>query len=134
MVGESDAVVQVPEPYYAAGSQEKMRFPRFCGEEDESGYVPVIENCLRQSSLSGEIIDGGEAGSPQDLHDVGVSAQLVAFSLARCQVAADETEAGLMQRHADGDGALERRRKLVEHGEKRRLPFRRCNMVVVKGD
>ena len=47
-----------------------------------------------------------EVRALEDLGDVGVAPQLVAFLLAGGEVAADEAEAGVVQRHADGDAAL----------------------------
>jgi hypothetical protein len=53
-----------------------------------------------------QLAGAGEVRAPEDLGDVGVAAQLVALLLAGGQVAADEAEAGAVQRHADGNAAL----------------------------
>lgn len=63
-------------------------------------WLLMIKDGLR-GSPGPEPRDPGEAGLPEDLHDIRVSPDLVPLLLPGRQMAADEAETRLMQRHAD---------------------------------
>lgn len=58
-------------------------------------------------TLARHLADPRELRALDDLGDVGVPPHLVAFLLAGGEVAADEADAGLVQRHAHRDATLQ---------------------------
>lgn len=95
----------------------------------------LVVNDLLGNALAGHLADALELRVLEDLGDVRVPPHLVAFLLAGRQVAANEADARVVQRHAHGDASLviseSDARSVVRFGmheqERRRARCRPCS-------